>query len=112
MADAGSVYFKVREDGDEVVAIHHGIYLLLFEVQRKFNSSCGINFNQHELIYKVVTKFCKVSKGGGDFCKVANNYRSIKAQTIGFDEDFLLLKPGKKAAIIALELYVAKGLVA
>jgi len=112
MAQPYLVLFKGQKDWYKVIAICHGINLHLFEVQREFDSSCSINVNQHELINKVVMKISKVSKSGCNFREVSNSYRSIDAQTIGFNKCFLFLEPCKKIAIRASELDVSKGTIA
>jgi len=42
-----SVDFKVQEDWDEFITIHHGLKLHSFEMRCRFDSGIGFDINKH-----------------------------------------------------------------
>jgi len=102
------INLKLWKDWDEVIVIQHGIELHLLEVQHKFDYSGGIKINQHKLVDKMRMKAGKVHQGGCNLGEVAGSDRAVNAQTIQLKKDVLFLRPGKKIAISAAKLDVAK----
>ncbi len=87
VTDSHAVQLKVGEDQDKVITIQHCLELCLFQVGSKGNCSCCIDFNQHKLINKMVSKVQKMGDIGCYFCKIANSGQTCGSQAIRFNED-------------------------